>query len=67
MTDVPRDPWALLGAHTPARVAIGRTGASVPTREVLSFALAHAQARDAVHARLEGGRTIGKIALSGWA
>jgi len=53
MTGIPRDPWAILGAWTPARIAIGRAGASLPTREVLSFALAHAQACDAVHARLD--------------
>ncbi len=53
MTEVTRDPWALLSSRTPARIAIGRTGASLPTREVLSFALAHAKARDAVHARLD--------------
>jgi ethanolamine ammonia-lyase small subunit len=53
MTVIPRDPWAILGAWTPARIAIGRAGASLPTREVLSFELAHAQACDAVHARLD--------------
>ena len=53
MTDIPRDPWALLSSRTPARIAIGRCGASLPTREVLSFALAPAKARDAVHARLD--------------
>lgn len=53
MTGVPRDPWKALAARTPARVALGRAGSSLPTREVLSFALAHAQARDAVHARLD--------------
>ncbi len=53
MTGIPRDPWMVLGARTPSRIAPGRAGSSLPTREVLSFALAHAQARDAVHARLD--------------
>jgi ethanolamine ammonia-lyase small subunit len=42
-----------LRALTPARVGLGRTGASQQTRDSLEFQCAHAQARDAVHARLE--------------
>jgi ethanolamine ammonia-lyase small subunit len=42
-----------LRALTPARVGLGRSGVSQLTRDVLSFQLSHAQARDAVHAGLD--------------
>lgn len=56
-TDAPRshrqDPWADLRAYTSARLAIGRSGNSLPTEEILRFGLAHAQARDAVWQALD--------------
>jgi ethanolamine ammonia-lyase small subunit len=60
-----RDPWANLARWTPARIALGRAGASLPTREVLGFALAHARARDAVHAAFDAAAIAGGLAELG--
>lgn len=47
------DPWSNLKLRTPARVALGRAGGSLPTRECLGFAADHADARDAVYSTLD--------------
>jgi ethanolamine ammonia-lyase small subunit len=70
MTDLPsqrreRSLAARLIGLTPARVALGRTGASLTTEEVLRFQLAHAEARDAVHDPLESEALAARIAALG--
>ncbi|MCE0765103.1 ethanolamine ammonia-lyase subunit EutC [Pseudonocardia kujensis] len=49
----PRDAFAVLREATQARVALGRAGDALPTSRELAFRVAHAAARDAVHAPLD--------------
>jgi len=56
------DPWAGLKTFTAARIALGRTGTSIPLREALAFKLAHAQAREAVYSVLEMDGLLAELA-----
>jgi ethanolamine ammonia-lyase small subunit len=56
------DAWSFLRRATAARIALGRTGDSLPTRRVLELAMAHALAQDAVHATLDAQRLSRELA-----
>ena len=50
---------------TPARVGLGRAGASLPTAALLEFTLDHARARDAVHAAFDAPALVAGLGALG--
>ncbi len=59
-------PWADWRSLTPARLALGRVGAGMPTDEVLRFGWAHAMARDAIHTPLDTKALEDSLRKHGW-
>jgi len=57
--------WPALRQATPARIGLGRTGTALTTAAQLDFQLAHARARDAVHAALDTERIVAELGTIG--
>ena len=47
------DDWHILKKYTNARIALGRSGNSLPTKKILEFRMAHALAKDAISTELD--------------
>ena len=61
----PSSPLEILRKLTPARVGLGRSGASMPTDALLAFTLDHARARDAVHTAFDAPHLVAGLAELG--
>jgi ethanolamine ammonia-lyase small subunit len=61
-----RDRWAALRRYTPARVALGRTGVSLPTQRHLQLQESLALARDAVREPFRGERLAAELRALGF-
>ena len=57
--------WPALRRATPARIGLGRSGAALPTAAHLDFQLAHALARDAVHAVFDPTSIVASVKRGG--
>jgi ethanolamine ammonia-lyase small subunit len=57
------DSWEVLKKHTAARIALGKTGVSIPSKQNLAFKLAHALARDAVYNLLDKNKLFDHLEL----
>ncbi len=64
-TETGDDPWTDLRRLTAARIGLQRSGASLATAPLLEFRMAHARARDAVHAPLDMERLRAELAPLG--